>query len=242
MSECKLCGGSGLIMKGNTAVQCSCIQKQKLKSSYTKAGLTSLMRQYTFDKFDFRYYAADKFDQVKGISYAQTAKITYQAAKDFTKNFFKNRHTEGLLFTGPVGSGKTFLACCIANEVIQRGERLLFVVVPDWLDQIRATYDTANADVTEQDLLSAAREVPLLILDDLGVHNYTDWTKNKLYSIINYRLNNQLPTIITTNLSLPELSQHLGERTASRIFQMCRIYRLLVDRNIRYAKIIGTKE
>ncbi len=240
MSECSTCGGSGLVMRGSVAVQCSCVRDKKQKSNYAKAGLTPLMHSFTFDKFDFRYYAADKTDEVKGISYAQTAKITFQAAKNFTKNFIHNPHQEGLLFSGPVGSGKTFLACCIANALLQQGIQVLFVVVPDWLDQIRASYD-ANTELNEQNLLSAAREVPVLILDDLGVHNYTEWTKNKLYSIINYRLNYQLPTIITTNLSVAQLSEYLGERTSSRIFQMCRIYRLLVDNNIRYVKRIEQK-
>jgi len=75
--------------------------------------------------------------------------------------------------------------------------------------------------------------VPLLILDDLGAHNYTDWTRNKLFSIINYRLNYMLPTIITTNINLEDLEHFLGERTTSRIIHMCHPYRLLVEVDIR---------
>jgi len=70
-------------------------------------------------------------------------------------------------------------------------------------------------------------------VDDLGAHNYTDWAKNKLYTIINYRLNNRLPTLITSNLDLNDLEQYLGQRTTSRIIQMCKFYRLLVETDIR---------
>ena len=136
-----------------------------------------------------------------------------------------------------MGSGKTFLACCIANSLLARNKALLFAVVPDLLDQIKATYDTNKSkSVTESQLLDTAREVPLLILDDLGAHNYTDWTRNKIFSIINYRLNYLLPTVITSNINLEDLEEHLGERTTSRILQMCRPYRLLVDVDIRMQK------
>jgi len=84
--------------------------------------------------------------------------------------------------------------------------------------------------------MDSARRVHVLILDDLGAHNYTEWTRNKLYSIINYRLNNNLPTVITTNLDLAELEEYLGERTTSRIIQMCRIFRLMVETDIRIVK------
>lgn len=225
------------MVKDNVAVRCKCMRDKSKYNNYSRSGLTPLMRSFTFDKFDLRYYSVDKLDKVKKISYQQVAKLSYQAARDFTKSFLQNRQGDGLLFTGPVGSGKTFLACCIANALIQKGERVYFTVVPDLLDQIRATYDGQHKE-TEQSIIEMIQEVPLLILDDLGVHNYTDWTRNKIYSIINYRLNYQLPTIITTNLTLDELSEHLGERTSSRIFQMCKVYRLLVDRNIRFLKVL----
>ncbi|MDD2443679.1 MAG: hypothetical protein PHS52_04170, partial [Desulfotomaculaceae bacterium] len=74
---------------------------------------------------------------------------------------------------------------------------------------------------------------------DLGAHNYTEWTRNRIYSIINYRLNHRLPVIVTTNIVLEDLEEYLGERTTSRLLEMCRPYRLLVDLDIR---VIRRKE
>jgi len=82
-------------------------------------------------------------------------------------------------------------------------------------------------------LMESARQTPLLILDDLGVNNYTEWSKNKIYSIVNYRLNHQLPVIVTTNITPEDLEEYLGERTTSRLLEMCKPYRLLVDMDIR---------
>ena len=192
------------------------------------------LANFNFEHFRLDYYSHTKIDPVKKTSFYDSAALTLAAAKNFIASYQTNPHTEGLLLTGQVGSGKTFLACCIANTLIKADKTVLFIAVPDLLDQIKATYDMRNdTSVTESDLLDTAKEVPLLILDDLGAHNYTDWSRNKLFSIINHRLNYLLPTIITTNINLENLEQFLGDRTTSRLFQMCRPYRLLVDVDIR---------
>ena len=235
MSEqCNLCAGRGLIIRDNEAEQCPCVKQRLVDNRFKASQIPPKMSKHTFAGFQLTYYSDHKIDPVKKTSYRGSASTTLQAAKDFVRNYMDDPHTPGLLFTGPVGSGKTFLACCIANTLLAKNKNLLFAVVPDLLDQIKATYDTNRLNtVTETQLLDTAREVPLLILDDLGAHNYTDWTRNKIYSIINHRLNYLLPTIITSNINLEDLDDYLGERTTSRIFQMCRPYRLLVDVDIR---------
>ncbi len=232
--QCSLCSGRGLIIRDNEAEQCPCVKQRSINSKVKASQIPPKMSSYTFESFQLKFYSNHKIDPVKKSSYRDSASTTLQAAKEFVGSYLDNPHIQGLLFTGPVGSGKTFLACCIANILLAQNKTLLFAVVPDLLDQIKATYDTNRLNtITESELLDTAREVPLLILDDLGAHNYTDWTKNKIFSIVNYRLNYLLPTIITSNISLEDLDDYLGERTRSRIVQMCRPYRLLVDMDIR---------
>ena len=189
----------------------------------------------SLNNFNFKYYPKDLIDSETGLSCLELAKIAHKAAGDFIKRFLKDPKTDGLLFTGKVGSGKTFLACSIANALLKQGKLVLFVEVSDLLDKIRSTYDTGRSpdDVSEYQLLETARQVPLLILDDLGAHNYTDWTKNKIYSILNYRLNQRLPVIVTTNIKLDEITEYLGERTTSRLLEMCKPNLLMVDIDIR---------
>ncbi|RKO67125.1 ATP-binding protein [Desulfofundulus salinus] len=235
MKACPVCEDRGVVIKNNVAVPCPCNKQRALVNRFKEAGLPEGLRYHTFDKFNFKYYSRLRVDAERKLTYYESARRTFQAAQDFVNNFKNDRHIDGLLITGPVGSGKTFLAACIANALLEAEVLLLFVVVPDLLDRLRSTYDQnrQGGDYSEKDLMDAAREVPLLFLDDLGAHNYTEWTKNKLYSILNYRVNHRLPVIITTNISLEDLGEYLGERTTSRICQMCWPYRLPVEDDIR---------
>ncbi len=237
LGGCPLCQDRGLIISedGERAIPCNCMKQKRLLSRFKSAKLSQSMLACSFDQFSSKFYDKNSYEPNRGRSYYETAAIAYRQAKHFVAEAAMGNNPDGLLFTGNVGSGKTFLACCIANGLLEHGQEVLFLVVPDLLDEIRATYDHETV-TTEQELLETARKVKFLILDDLGAHNYTEWTRNKLYSIVNYRLNNQLPTIITTNLDLNELEQYLGDRTTSRIVQLCQILRLLVDTDIRIQK------
>lgn len=234
--NCPRCNGRGiLIVSPDTAAPCKCMVNVKVENRFKNAMMSSEMLKCNFNNFSARYYSKNVKDPINGRTYYDNAAAAYSAAQKFVREILDNSTPDGLVLIGPVGSGKTLLACCIANSLLENGKEVLFVVVPDLLDQIRATYDNANG-YTEQHLMESARSVGILILDDLGAHNYTDWTRNKLYSIINYRLNNLLPTVITTNLDLAELEEHVGERTTSRIIQMCKVYRLWVETDIRILK------
>lgn len=225
--RCPLCSDRGILLEGDVAYPCSCMQTKKLENKFRHARISRELMNCRFDKFRFDYYSSESDDQ----SHRESAIRAFDASKNFVAECLKVPHGLGIFFTGPVGSGKTYLAASIANELIEARLQVLFIVVPDLLDELRATY---KSDANELDLLDAARTIPILILDDLGAHNYTEWTRNRIYSIINYRLNEHLPTVITTNLSLDEMEHYIGIRTTSRIIQASRIFRLTVHKDIRH--------
>lgn len=230
--NCPLCQDRGIVLSGDSAIPCVCMQKKKIQNTFKHARLSRELMNCSFDKFDLNYYL---YPDVKEREHFLKAQKALKASQDFVNNVLVNPHEIGLFFTGPVGSGKTFLAASIANALLEKERKLLFLVVPDLLDELKASFSFKN-ETSEFDLLDIARTVPILILDDLGAHNYTDWTRNRIYSILNFRMNEQLPTVITTNLDFNEIETYLGERTCSRLLQMCRIFRLTVQKDIRMQK------
>ena len=117
-----------------------------------------------------------------------------------------------LVLIGTHGCGKTHLAAAIANyQVSQTLDYVMFVVVPDLLDHLRATFNP-QANVPYDRLFSEIRNVPMLVLDDLGTESATAWAKEKLYQLLNYRYSARLSTVITTSTAKDKIEPWLRTR------------------------------
>jgi DNA replication protein DnaC len=123
-----------------------------------------------------------------------------------------------LLLMGKFGCGKTHLAAAIANYREAQGFPVLFVVVPDLLDYLRSTFNPSSP-VSYDRLFEEIRTVNLLILDDLGSQNTTPWAREKLFQLLNFRYNAELPTVITTSLLLEEQDPRI--RTRLQDLRLC---------------------
>ena len=138
----------------------------------------------------------------------------------------------GLFITGPKGTGKTHLAAAIANQLMQQGTAVICMTMIDLLDRIKQTYEKQKQwGISEGAVLNTYKEVPLLIIDDMGKEPATEWAVSKIYAIINARYEEYLPTIITTNYSDSELVKRLtpkesgdsttADATIDRLREMC---------------------
>lgn len=122
---------------------------------------------------------------------------------------------KSLFIIGDVGTGKTHLAASIAHYCMDHGVIVKFGNITDIFQSLR------NAFTRDEDILSEVKAVPLLVLDDLGKEYTTEWTNETIYSIINYRYEHMLSTVVTTNLTLAEMQEKIGEATVSRLMEMC---------------------
>jgi DNA replication protein DnaC len=158
-----------------------------------------LMQDMTFERFDLRQ------DDLPAEERANLKKA-YQLCQQFAAQ------PEGwLVLTGEYGCGKTHLAAAIANARVQMGQPALFVVVPDLLDHLRATF-SPTSPVRFDKRFDQVRTTPLLVLDDLGTQTASPWAQEKMFQLLNHRYNAQLPTVITTAEPIDKIDPRLRTR------------------------------
>jgi DNA replication protein DnaC len=165
-------------------------------------GLSSKrLSRMTFENFDYKR-ANLPLEQRRNLERAFTE------ARDFAKT-----PENWLVFLGRNGCGKTHLAAAIGNYQLQRGKPVIFMFVPDLLDHLRSTFNP-DSKVTYDEFFERVKNEPLLILDDFGEQASTPWAQEKLYQLINYRYNEQLPMVMTTCLPLEDMETRIGSRLA----------------------------
>lgn len=160
----------------------------------------SLHRDKTFDNFDLR-------DMELPRAQSENLQRALETAKEFAE-----KPSNWLVFNSVgYGNGKTHLAAAIANHVEKKGTPVLFVVVPDLLDHLRAAFNPASGTRYDK-RFDEVKTAPLLVLDDLGTESATAWAREKLYQLFNYRYSAHLPTVITMAMPIEEIDPRLATR------------------------------
>ena len=222
---CSICGDAGWLRldvpitdpRFGTIVPCACQkaqhERERSERLFALSRLGERQRLMTFQTF----YTHDiPYEHVVGRTPHALAEIyrSLKQAKDAAQAYAEEPNG-WLVLIGDTGCGKTHLAVAVCNERIRRGEPVLFQVVPDLLDHLRATY-APTSTVTYDDLFEEVRTAPLLVLDDLGAQSSSQWAQEKLFQIVNFRYNHKLPTIVTTNMPPERLEQRLASRMLDR--------------------------
>jgi len=172
------------------------LRKQKIESILGKSGIKKRYLSRTIDSF----------------SVTAENKRSFEVATDYIKNFREYfAQGKGLYLEGPCGTGKTHLAIAIALAIINTGVPVICKTSIDILGDIKRCYEH-NSEVTEEEVLEAYKTVDLLIIDDLGKEQVTEWSVPVLYSILNERYEALLPTIITTNYNTTALAEKLSAK------------------------------
>ena len=204
---CDRCGGNGYI--GSNMCECLtelCRQEQKKELSLLSGG------KENFSQFKLEYYS-DLTDPKYGASPRLIMERNFRTCRSYALTF--SQHSGNLLFVGGTGLGKTFLSACIAKTVTDRG----YSVVYETASRLFAKLERAKFSGDEE----ARKEVEkyskcdLLIVDDLGTEMPGQFVTVALYSLVNERLLENKPMVISTNLNVDEMARRYSPQIASRL-------------------------
>lgn len=158
---------------------------------------------------------------------------------DFQKSYLDNPKQKGLYLHGSFGSGKTYLLAALFNELAKSNIKSSIVYWPEFLRDLKSSFTT---DFGEK--FNYIKKTPLLLIDDIGAEVVTEWGRDEILGpILQYRMQEQLPTFFTSNFDLKTLEKHLsntkgsvsnvkGRRIIERIMQLTEDMKI-VSKNLR---------
>lgn len=238
--DCPQCQDTGRIYskKAGDLIPCPCAEERRFSLFLAGSNLPRRLQQARFERASFQYYSQEE-TVPSGRTHQEQARLVHERTKNFVNHLTGGEISRGLLIYGPVGSGKSYLLGCIANEAIYQGLEVRYLVYSDLLEELRHTFSKKEKEMSSQEIIQKTQEVPLLLIDDLGTESSSDFTANTLYSIIDYRYREEKPLVITTNLEIDRLKDKfslMGERISQRILEMCEYLPLMGEIRLQIKK------
>lgn len=203
---CPVCGGTG--WRG--AVMCDCLKELCRQEQKKELSAVLGTGRESFDRFRLDVYS-DSFDPALGASAREVMRSLLSKAIRYAQNF--SPASGSLLFYGATGLGKTFLSGCIAKAVAEKGYSVCYVCA----GRLFSDFETQQFRPGASDLTARYFDCDLLILDDLGTEMTTQFTVSALYRIVNERLMDAKPVILSSNLPPEELESRYSAQIASRL-------------------------
>jgi len=212
---------------------CSCGKEKEFKYSDYKW----MIKSYGIDEVKSKYYSdwdSDKIihmacsDCVYNHKLINLPPIYRKTADKYNFESHIKDICESLYLVGEAGGGKTFLASMILKELWKKNLDGMFLSYPEFIFSIQTDYENKSNLVDEYKTFSGC-----LVIDDFGAEKMTDFVRQVSYLLINYREQNRLQTIITSNFTLDEIDQYIDRRISSRIAGMCRVINMSGDKRLK---------
>lgn len=213
--RCSKCKDTGFI--GST--RCVCYKQKLVELYYANSDLKEVLKKNNFENFNLELYSYHKTGN-EPISPRKNIEDIASKAWNFIEKFSST--DENLLFLGNPGTGKTFLSNCVAKELLDKGHLVIYRTAEALIHDLK--HIRFNNDDTLEDLLL---NCDLLIIDDLGSEQITDFSKTELFNLLNRRLLKKNKMLISTNYDLEDLLKIYSERISSRLlgeFTLCNFF------------------
>ena len=216
--NCPKCKDTGFI----GIEKCSCFKSKLIKLYYKDSELEEAVKTNNFKNFNINLYPNHKLNDERYTPRKNIEDILEYITGEYLSNF-KNSNTN-LLFYGNSGTGKTFLSWCIAKELLDKGFLVVYKTADDLLRALKEI--KFNNDTDLENLLI---NCDLLIIDDLGSEQITDFSSAELFTLINKKILKNKKMLISTNLSLPLISKRYSERISSRIIGEFKLFKFFAE-------------
>lgn len=209
--ECPLCKDTGYI----DGQKCNCLKQRIVALLYEQSNIKEALEKENFSMLSYDYYEKEDLERFRQ---------TVSASKRFIVTF--SSVYRNLFFYGSVGAGKSFLSNCIAKELIEMGNLVLYFSASGLIDTLAGN---SSAGKLREDLYAISQDLyncDLLIIDDLGTEYTNAYVVSQLFSCLNERHLRRKSTLISTNLSLEDLRNKYSERIFSRITSNYDMYKI----------------
>ncbi len=191
----------------------------------------------TFDTFDLGYYPDTPVPG--GRSPRERMAKILERCRDYACHF--GAQSGSLLFLGRTGLGKTHLSLAIAGQVAKQGATVLYASAQSIIDRYERLRFDRGPTPDDREFAQMAPRCDLLVIDDLGAEFSTAFSQSVLYNILNERITAGLPVILSSNLTLEQISATYNERIASRILCGCTSF-VFTGEDIRFLRQMEKKK
>lgn len=228
--SCEICKDTGYDEDGS---MCSCFRSRIIDHLYDFSHIRNILEKENFNTFDYKYYSPEKAATREGRSELDMARDAVAKAMNFVRSF--KTTPSNMYICGGTGVGKTFLANCIAREIIEAGYTVVYLSAVRLFDILAdSTFSRADSSDISSRLIY---DCDLLVIDDLGTEMTNSFVQTQLFNIINERFLKERHTVISSNLSVSQLQTVYSERVFSRIAMGYTVVKLFAD-DIRIQKAL----
>ena len=211
--DCDLCRDTGYV----DGKKCRCFLQKELELLYHQSRIRERLETENFDSCTDLCYSNTEMVENTGMTVREYMRNVIAGCKQYAANF--SREGGNLVLYGSTGVGKTFLAGCIAKELIEQYHSVVYLAAGDLFDMMAKDRFNKDEEDYEEGSTQSILECDLLIIDDLGTELSNSWTNSQLFYCLNERLLRKKSTIITTNLTPGQLGREYSERIGSRLIE-----------------------